>query len=177
MALLNIWTFLFGSLALLWLLEGARVLWGMSRLPTLRGVCPLADEACPRVSILVAARDAADELLEALPTLLDQEYPQCEVVVIDDRSSDATVRVLDDFKTKYINLKVANVTHLAPGWIGKPHALARAYEESTGDWLVFTDADVHIAPDGLRRVMTLAKDYQELLTALAKVRSQHVTIE
>jgi glycosyltransferase involved in cell wall biosynthesis len=125
----------------------------------------------------VAARDAADELLEALPTLLDQEYPQCEVVVIDDRSSDATVRVLDDFKTKYINLKVANVTHLAPGWIGKPHALARAYEESTGDWLVFTDADVHIAPDGLRRVMTLAKDYQELLTALAKVRSQHVTIE
>jgi glycosyltransferase involved in cell wall biosynthesis len=106
----------------------------------------------------VAARDAARELLQALPTLLDQEYPQYEVVVVDDRSSDATARVLDDFKTKYINLKVVHLTHLPPGWIGKPHALARAYEEATGDWLLFTDADVRIAPDALRRVMTVAEE-------------------
>jgi glycosyltransferase involved in cell wall biosynthesis len=103
----------------------------------------------------VAARDAARELLHALPTLLDQEY---EVVLVDDRSSDATARVLDDFKTKYIKLKVAHLTHLPPGWIGKPYALARAYEEATGDWLVFTDADVHMAPDVLRRVMTVAEE-------------------
>ena len=158
MALLNIWTLLFGGLVLLWSLEATRVLWGMSRLPRLRSVRPLPDEACPRVSILVAARDAASELLQALPTLLDQEYPHYEVVVVDDRSSDATARILDDFKAKYVNLKVVHLTHLPPGWIGKPHALVKAYEEATGDWLVFTDADVHMAPDVLRRVMTVAEE-------------------
>jgi len=158
MTLLNVGAALFGSLALLWLVEASRVLWGMSRHPRLRTVRPAPDEACPRVSILVAARDAARELCKALPTLLDQDYPEFEVIVVDDRSRDATARILDEFKTKYSNLKVVHLTHLPQGWIGKPHALARAYEEATGEWVVFIDADVRIARDVLRRVMGMVKE-------------------
>jgi glycosyltransferase involved in cell wall biosynthesis len=158
MTLLSIWAVMFGSLALLWLTETVRVFWGMTRLPKLRTVSHLSDDACPRVSILVAARDAAAELPHALPTLLDQDYPQYDVIVVDDRSTDATGRILDEFTTKYSNLKVVHLTHLPPGWIGKPHALARAYEEATGEWVVFTDADVRIARDVLRRVMGMVKE-------------------
>ncbi|MFQ5789612.1 MAG: glycosyltransferase, partial [Acidobacteriota bacterium] len=52
--------------------------------------------------------------------------------------------------------KAIHLTELPPGWLGKPHALIAAYEKSTGEWLVFTDADVRFAPDLLRRAVTLA---------------------
>lgn len=70
MTLFSIEVALFGGLALLWLVGTPRVIRGMIRLPKLRTVDPLSDDACPRVSILVAARDAAAELPLALPTMV-----------------------------------------------------------------------------------------------------------
>jgi glycosyltransferase involved in cell wall biosynthesis len=50
-----------------------------------------------------------------------------------------------------------HISELPSGWLGKPHALQKAYEASTGEWLLFTDADVRFKPDALRRAATLAK--------------------
>ena len=151
------WTVLLGTLALVWIIQGFRAIRGMSQLPRLAGAQPLASEACPSVSVLFAARDEAERLPGALQTLLAQDYPRYEVVAVDDRSQDATPQILDQFARLSQRLKVVHVTQLPPGWLGKPHALQKACEHSQGEWLVFTDADVHFAPDLLRRAMALVQ--------------------
>ena len=150
------WTLLFGAIALLWTIQALRGALGMSRLPRLADVPPLADQACPRISIIFAALDEAEKLPVALPTLLAQDYPDYEVIAVDDRSRDTTPQILDAFARKNSRLNVVHVAALPQGWLGKPHALQRGYDQSSGEWLVFTDADVRFAPDLLRRALALA---------------------
>jgi glycosyltransferase involved in cell wall biosynthesis len=78
-----------------------------------------------------------------------------EIIAVDDRSTDATARILDDFAASHPQLKVVHVSELPKGWLGKPHALQSGYEISSGELLVFTDADVKFQPDALRRVVSL----------------------
>lgn len=150
------WIALFGGIALLWVIQGVRAARGMSRLPRLADVTPSPDDDCPDVSVLFAARDEAERLPAALQTLLEQDYPRYEVVGVNDRSRDATPQVLDQFAQGNSRLRVIHVAELPPGWLGKTHALQQAYEHSSGEWLVFTDADVQFAPDLLRRAVALA---------------------
>ena len=117
----------------------------------------MANAECPTVSILFAARDEAEKLPGALATFLALDYPRYEVVAVDDRSEVATAAILKSAAQKDPRLKVIRVDSLPAGWLGKPHALQRAYENSIGDWLVLTDADVHFAPDVLQRAMALAE--------------------
>jgi glycosyltransferase involved in cell wall biosynthesis len=79
---------------------------------------------------------------------------------VDDRSSDCTGRILDDFAAHDPHLRVIHINSLPPGWLGKPHALDQGYQLATGNWIIFTDADVQFAPDTLRRVMALSLEQQ-----------------
>jgi len=83
--------------------------------------------------------------------------PELEVIAVDDRSQDSTGRILDEFAAVHPRLGVVHITQLPAGWLGKPHAVQKAYEASNGDWLLFTDADVRFKPDALRRAIALAK--------------------
>jgi len=148
---------LFGILAVFWVLAGLRMMWGIARLPRLDDVMPLADADCPSVSILVAARDEEAKLAAALATLVAQDYPSYEVIAVNDRSRDATPQILDEFARAHSHLKVIHLSELPKGWLGKPHALTEAYKQASGEWLVFTDADVRFAPDLLRRAVSLAR--------------------
>ncbi len=129
----------------------------MRSLPRLQDAASLPDAECPTISILFAARNEADGLPAALASLLAQDYPRYEVVAVDDRSGDVTPQILDQFARTHKNFQVVHVAALPPGWLGKPHALQRAYEHSSGEWLVFTDADAHFAPDALRRAAAVAR--------------------
>jgi len=143
---------------------------GAVRLPWLKKFEPISDEDCPRISILFAARDEEEKLAGALATLMGIDYPNLEVMAVDDRSTDRTGQILDDFAATHPRLRVVHVTELSAGWLGKPHALQKAYEASTGDWLLFTDADVKFQPDALRRAVALAKHRGlDHLTLLADV--------
>lgn len=146
----------FGLIAVFWLTHGLRVAYGAIQLPWVKDFPPLNDAECPRVSILFAARDEAEKLPAALATLMEIDYPHLEVVAVDDRSRDATGRILDEFAAAHPRLRVVHVNKLPAAWLGKPHALQKAFEASTGDWLIFTDADVRFKPDLLRRAMTMA---------------------
>jgi glycosyltransferase involved in cell wall biosynthesis len=147
----------FGFIAFFWLTYGLRVAYGAFRLPWLRDFAPAAEADCPRISLLFAARDEEEKLPGALATLMDIDYPNLEVIAVDDRSNDATGRILDEFAAAHPRLRVVHVAELPPGWLGKPHALQRAFESSSGDWLLFTDADVRFKPDSVRRAITLVK--------------------
>jgi len=162
--------FLFASIAFFWLTHGLRVAYGAIRLPWIKDYAPTPDADCPRISLLFAARDEEEKLPAALATLMELDYPQLEVIAVDDRSRDATGRILDEFSSAHSRLRVVHVTELAPGWLGKPHALQKAYEASTGEWLLFTDADVRFKPDILRRAITFARQRNlDHLTLLSDV--------
>jgi Glycosyl transferase family 2 len=145
----------FALIAIFWSTYGIKVAYGAVRLPWLKDFAPASDADCPKISILFAARDEEQKLSAALTTLVTIDYPHLEIVAVDDRSKDATSRILDDFAAVHKNLRVVHLKDLPAGWLGKPHALQNAYENSSGEWLIFTDADVKFKPDALRRVATL----------------------
>ena len=113
-----------------------------------------------RVSIVVPARDEQEHLERALTALLELDYPNYEVIAVDDRSSDETGAIMDRLTAAHPNgerLRVIHVTSLPDGWLGKPHAMWTAAQQSTGDWLLFTDADIHFRADVLRRAANYAE--------------------
>jgi glycosyltransferase involved in cell wall biosynthesis len=146
-----------GFIASFWVFYGLHIAFGALHLPIIKDIPPASDTDCPSMSILLAARDEEEKLPAALATLMEIDYPSLEVVAVDDRSTDATSRILDDFAALHPRLRVVHVTDLPRGWLGKPHALQKAYQAATGDWLVFTDADVRFRPDVLRRAVALAR--------------------
>jgi glycosyltransferase involved in cell wall biosynthesis len=176
------WLVLFGFTAFFWVFHGLRVAWGLLRLPRIKDFSPAQDADCPRISLIVAARDEEEKLPAALATLAAIDYPNLEIIAVDDRSQDATGRILEEFaltdlKTSHhrgmglarlkpgayrgsdgeARFRVVHVRELPAGWLGKPHALLKAYESSTGEWLLFTDADVRFAPDALRRAVAVVR--------------------
>jgi glycosyltransferase involved in cell wall biosynthesis len=111
-----------------------------------------APEPWPRVSVLVPARNEEDNLRRILPSLLAQDYPRFEVVVVDDASEDATAAVL----AAHVDPRLRTVRGEGPppGWLGKPHALFQATCLATGDLFLFLDADAALAdPGALRRLV------------------------
>jgi glycosyltransferase involved in cell wall biosynthesis len=149
---------LFALIAFFWLAHGLRVLIGALQLPRVKNFAPATDEHCPKISILFAARDEEEKLGAALATLLALDYPDFEIIAVDDRSTDATPKILAENGAKDSRLRVVHVNELPSGWLGKPHALQKGYEVSSGELLLFTDADVHFKPDTLRRVATLFQE-------------------
>src|SRR6516162_4264654 len=150
----------FGFIACAWLIYGSKVAYGDLRLPWVRDFAPLADKECPPVSVIFAARDEEEKLPSALATLVAVDYPGLQIVAVDDRSTDCTARILDDFAAAHPQLKVVHVKELPAGWLGKPYALLKGYEASTAELIVFTDADVKFARDSLRRIVALFRARQ-----------------
>lgn len=161
---------LFGLLALGWIVMGLRAWRGMSQIPRISQTAPKAGQHLPRISILFAARNEAEKLPAALASFVSLDYPDYQIIAVDDRSLDATPQTLDNFASQHSILKVVHISALPEGWLGKPHALETAYERSSGEWLVFTDADVRFAPDLIRRALALAElNNWDHLTLLAAV--------
>src|SRR5262249_30095434 len=148
------WILFFGFAAFFWVFHGLRVAYGAVRLPWLKDFAPASDSECPRISILFAARDEEEKLPAALATLANLDYPNLEIIGVDDRSEDATGLILDESAARQTWLKPLHIRELPKGWLGKPHALQKAYEAASGEWLLFTDADVRFQPDVLRRAVT-----------------------
>ena len=110
-------------------------------------------EAWPRLSVVTPARDEAEALEAAVRSRLCSDYPELEIVLVDDRSRDGTGAIADRLATEDPRVKVLHVAALPAGWLGKVHALARGAALASGEWLLFTDADVHFAPDTFRRAV------------------------
>lgn len=107
-------------------------------------------ENVPLVTVLVPARNEAAGLGKCLESLIAQKYPRLEIIAIDDRSTDATGKIMDDCATRSNGrLKVIHVQTLPEGWLGKNHALHLGTEAMSPetDFILFTDGDVIFDPD------------------------------
>ncbi len=162
---------------LLWLGAGVMVFFGNRRLRRLaRLPLPAAGATWPRVSIVFAARNEGATVGAAVPTMLALDYPDLEVIAVNDRSEDDTgaaldrlaaqsrraingepVESIDRLAAENPRLRVVHVTELPRGWIGKNHALHLGAQQAAGEWILFTDADIHFAPDVLKRAVHYAR--------------------
>ena len=163
-------TAFFVPLALGWIFAALYVRRGMRRIPHVRNVSPVSARKHPKISILFAARDEAKNLPAALSSLAALDYPQLQIIAIDDRSADGTGKILDDFAALHPNAKAIHVTDLPSGWLGKPHALQKGVEHASGEWLIFTDGDVQMGSDLVARALALAEMKQwHYLTLTARL--------
>jgi glycosyltransferase involved in cell wall biosynthesis len=113
------------------------------------------EDGWPPLSVIVAARDEEAMIESSVRSLLAQDYPELEIVVVDDRSADRTGPILDELAAHHHRLRVIHVTEVPSGWLGKTNALQRGAEGTLARWLLFTDADVLFAPGALKRAISL----------------------
>lgn len=110
-------------------------------------------DSLPSLTVCVPARNEADNLRRLLPTLQAQDYPDLEILVWDDASSDDTWDVLEDVEDS--RLRTFRGEGPPDGWMGKVHALYQCSRRATGEAYVFLDADAELqGPDALRRLVT-----------------------
>ena len=136
-----------------WLWMGVGAVRVVRAVPLLAKLNPPEPENWPTVSVVIPACNEAENLEAAVATVLEQDYPELEIILIDDRSTDGTGEIVDRIADDDGRVRPLHVTHLPDGWLGKVHALARGVELAAGRWLLLTDADVHLAGDTLRRAV------------------------
>jgi hypothetical protein len=164
------WTLLYWIsgllLALIWLVPALQLALHFSEVADLTQPewNPPRDTALPSLTIVVPARNEEAEIEAALRSLLQLNYPQYQVVAVDDRSTDQTGAIMERLAAEPSSagkLRVLHVRDLPSGWLGKVHAMwlgsqTSATQQTSSDWLLFTDADCVFHPDSLRRAMHYA---------------------
>lgn len=107
-------------------------------------------EQLPFVSVIIPARNEESKIARCLESLASQDYPNYEIVIIDDRSTDRTGEIIQEIAARHPHIKFIKGNETPTGWIGKCNALVQAYPHATGNWLVFADADTCHEPHSLR---------------------------
>jgi glycosyltransferase involved in cell wall biosynthesis len=141
---------IYAALALaywLFMAYGAIRLNGLPRLSRLGAPEPAR---WPKVSVVVPGCNEADKVEAAARTLLAEDYPDLEIILVDDRSTDDTGAVMDRVAAGDPRARVIHIKELPAGWLGKVHALDTGLKASSGEFVLFTDADVHFEPGTIR---------------------------
>ena len=122
--------------------------------------------AYPRVSVLVPARNEERGLEAGVGSFVALEYPDFEVIVVDDGSTDRTGEILAALARQSPRLRVIAGSDPPGGWLGKPHALSLASRAASGELLLFVDADVRYDPRALSEAVDLMEAENADLLAL-----------
>jgi len=124
-------------------------------------------EEWPMISVCVPARNEERDLRACLASLLEQDYPHFEVIVVDDNSTDGTLGIIRSMQSQYSHLVAIQGDPLPEDWYGKPFALHQASRKARGDWLLFTDADPVFTPQTLATAMRQIETHRlDMLTLL-----------
>lgn len=145
---------------LCWIVIGLELVLGNRKTGLLKDIPPARLSPLPGVSIIIPARNEERNIGEALQSVLNQDYINLEFIIVNDRSTDNTGAILAQMEKEHPRLQVHTVTTLPPGWLGKNHALQYGAERATGEILLFTDADVVMAPDTVSRAVSYLCDRQ-----------------
>ena len=120
----------------------------------------------PSVSILIPARNEAQRIEICLKSLLTQDYPNYEILVLDDQSTDETLNLVRAYtrrkpstkRGQIHQLKILKGKEMPKGWLGKPWACYQLSLKSKGEWLFFIDADTWHLPEALKRTVQMAEE-------------------
>lgn len=137
-----------------WVLVDLSLLRDVLSVPRLPSALP-ADR--PGVTAIVPARDEAERIEGTVRGLLESRGVDLRVVVVDDRSTDRTGEIVARIADADPRVELVRVDALPAGWLGKPHACQRGAERARGEWILFTDGDIHMAPDVVARAVLAAR--------------------
>lgn len=126
---------------------------------TTRNMPNLADfnyedlDTYPLISVIITACNEADTIEKAVNSRLEDDYLALEFLLVEDRSTDGTSEIVDSIAARDKRVKAIHISELPDGWLGKVHALYRGVQEASGEWFLFSDADVHVKPGTLRQLI------------------------
>lgn len=146
----------FAFLAVSGLYWGAYLASGLRNAREIRAVKDLPDaqsETLPSLSVIIPACNEGNTIGAALEGWAGQDYPRLELILVNDRSSDNTGEIMERLASLDPRVRVRQVDALPPGWLGKVHALHVGTLEARGEWLLFTDADVHLHAGTLEKTV------------------------
>lgn len=139
-------------------------LWGhvelsrFARAATLRPAADAEPVPPPRVSVIIPVHNEAAGVAACLERVLSQRGADLQVVVANDRSTDATGAIVGEIAGRHPNVRCVDIAELPPGWLGKTHALAVATQHADGEYLLFTDGDVVWSPNTLETVLAFVRE-------------------
>jgi len=119
-----------------------------------------APRDAPPVTIIVPARNEARQIEPCVRSLLAQDYPEFNVIVVDDRSEDETAAIVSRLTIEDMRLRLVEGEPLPADWVGKPWALAQGSYHAAGEWILFTDADTVHEPGALAASMAYARAHE-----------------
>jgi len=126
----------------------------------------------PLISVLVPARNEEANIAACLESLRRQDYPNYEILVLDDNSSDRTAAIVEGIEAIDPRVRLLHGEPLPEGWAGKPFACHQLAAQAKGSWLLFTDADTTHSPSMLRHAMAYSLDHRlSLLSGLPLQRT------
>lgn len=140
------------------------------RSPRLWNYAPLAEG--PSLSVVIPARNEAANIERCVRSVLQATYAPLQVIVVDDRSTDGTAGIAEWIAASPEargRLRVIRGAEVPEGWFGKPWAIVQGYRETTGDLLLFADADTWQDTDLIARAVTaLRNEHVDLLSVLPR---------
>ena len=146
------------------------IIWSISRSPKLEWSARFRIDSKPKVSIIVPARNEESTILKCLQSLLSQDYDNYEVIAIDDSSTDRTLSIISKLSEKNNRLITVKSPPRPDDWVGKNWACFQGYKKSTGEILLFTDADSVHKPAALSSAInTMMHDDLDAVTLVPKL--------
>ena len=138
--------------ALMWLGKSFAATRGLPRIPDLlQPVNDISPAGAPSITVIVPARNEAADIAATLESLLSQDYPNLQIIAVNDRSTDQTGDLITALADQHPEqLRALHIAELPPGWLGKTHAMALAARQAPTDYLLFTDGDVLFRSDAIR---------------------------
>jgi chlorobactene glucosyltransferase len=136
-----------------------------------------ADEKLPFISVLIPVRNEEEKIKRCLDSLIAQDYPRFEIIVVDDRSTDASARIITEVAAQSPMVKAVFCPPGRPGWLGKCNALDYASKYASGSWYAFIDADTYHHPNSLRDAVSAAMTYQVDLISFMPVQELYTFCE
>lgn len=120
--------------------------------PKLSKICE-DEREMPFVSLLIPVRNEEKNISHCLNSLINQDYPNYEIIIIDDNSEDRTYEISEEYVRKYPNIKLIKCPKKPEGWLGKSYALHCGVREAKGEFFGFIDADVSLSSQALSKAM------------------------
>ncbi len=153
-----IWISLASSIVL-WVAIYVRIRRQEQKIPALDSTTELPDPpgGWPALSVIIPARNEEREIARTLDSLICQDYPKFELILVDDQSTDATARIAREILQGFPSGKIISGTPRPDDhWIGKSWALVQGVQQAKEDWLLFIDADVVHHPQAFKKGVAMA---------------------
>lgn len=132
----------------------------------------------PKISIMIPACNEASTIEAAAQSLLQVNYPNLELVFVNDRSTDETGRIIDCLALRDPRIKAIHIKELPKGWLGKVHALSQGMALTKSDWVLLTDADVHFSPQALKKAIAYCLHNRiDFLTATPDLQTKSLPLQ